>query len=119
MTLVEDAAYSLLGIFSVSLWVVYGEGDQALGQLLAQLLTSLGDTGILAWTGRSGSFNSCLLTDIIVFKQVLSSHILPTITTTEMQMLTATLRISLLSSASIMNLYDQLHDLPFPLFVGQ
>jgi hypothetical protein len=43
-TLVEDAAYSLLGIFSISLPVVYGEGDQALGRLLAQLLASSGDT---------------------------------------------------------------------------
>ncbi|KAF8452393.1 hypothetical protein L210DRAFT_851889, partial [Boletus edulis BED1] len=48
-TLVEDAAYSLFGIFSISLPVVYGEGDQALGRLLAQLLTSSGDTSVLAW----------------------------------------------------------------------
>ena len=66
-TYVEDAAYSLLGIFSVSLPVVYGEGDKALGRLLAQLLTSSGDTSILAWTGRSGSFNSCLPAGIAVF----------------------------------------------------
>ena len=39
-TILEDAAYSLLGIFSMSLPVVYGEGDHALGRLLAQLLTS-------------------------------------------------------------------------------
>ena len=69
-TLVEDAAYSLLGIFSISLPVVYGEGDQALGRLLAQLLTSSGDTSILAWTGKFGSFNSCLPTNITVFSQL-------------------------------------------------
>ena len=56
-TFVEDAAYSLFGIFSTSLPVVYGEGDQALGRLLAQLLTSSGYTSILAWSGTSGGFN--------------------------------------------------------------
>jgi hypothetical protein len=49
-TRVEDSAYSLLGIFSMSIPVVYGEGDKALGRFLAQLLTSSGDTSILAWT---------------------------------------------------------------------
>ena len=118
-TFIEDAAYSLLGIFSMSLPVVYGEGDRALGRLLAQLLTSSRDTSILAWTGKSGSFNSCLPTNIIVFKQLPPSHIPPAITTTEMEKLTATLRVSLLNSASVMKLYDQLHHLPLPLFVGQ
>ena len=39
--------------------------------------------------------------------------------TAEMEKLTTTLRVSLLSSFSVMELYDQLHDLPLPLFVGQ
>ena len=98
---------------------MYGEGDQALGGLLAQLLTSLGNTSILAWTGKSGSFNSCLLTNITVFKQFPPSHIPPAIASTEMEKLTTTLRVSSLSSALVMKLYDQLHDLPLPLFVGQ
>ena len=39
-TLVEDAAYSLLGIFSVSgIPAIYGEGDGSLGRLLAHVLT--------------------------------------------------------------------------------
>ena len=118
-TLVEDAAYSLLGIFSMSLPVVYGEGDQALGRLLAQLLTSSGDTSIVAWTGRSGSFNSCLPTNIIVFKQLPPSHIPFAIASMGIELLTTTLRVSSLSSASVVKLYDQLHDLPLPLFVGQ
>ena len=112
-TLVEDPTHSM------SLPVVYGEGDQALGELLAQLLTSSGDTGVLAWTGRSGSFNSCLPTDIIVFKQLPPSHVPPVIATTEMEKLVTTVRVSSLSSSSVMKLYDLLHDLPVPLFVGQ
>ncbi|KAN0101238.1 hypothetical protein V8E55_001222 [Tylopilus felleus] len=118
-TLVEDAAYSLFGIFPMSLPVVYGKGDQALGRLLAHLLASSGDTSILAWTGRSGSFNSCLPTNIIVLKQLPPPHIPLAIATAETEKLTTTLRVSSLSSASVMELYDQLHDLPLPLFVGQ
>ena len=118
-TLVEDAAYSLLGIFSMSLPVVYGEGDQALGRLLAQLLTSSGDTGILAWTGRSGSFNSCLPTNIIVFKQLPLSHIPPVIASTEMDKIIAKLRASSLNLTLVMRLHDQLDEFPVASFSGQ
>jgi hypothetical protein len=118
-TRVEDAAYSLLGIFSMSLSVVYGEGDRTLGRFLAQLLTSSGDTSILAWTGRSGSFNSCLPANIIVFNQLPTTHIPPVLERAEMDRIIARLRSSSLNSTSIMRLYDQLHGLPVPSFVGQ
>ena len=118
-TRVEDAAYSLLGIFSMSLSVVYGEGDRALGRFLAQLLTSSGDTSILAWTGRSGSFNSCLPANIGVFNQLPTTHIPLAIEAAEMDKITARLRPSFVSSTSLMNLYDRLHALPVPFFVGQ
>ena len=48
--LVEDAAYSLLGIFSVTgIPAIYGEGEGSLGRLLAHVLTGSGDVSILAW----------------------------------------------------------------------
>ena len=118
-TLVEDEAYSLLGIFSMSLSVVYGEGDKALGRFLAQLLTSSGDTSILAWTGRSGSFNSCLPTNIAVFNRPPTTHIPPALERAEMDVITAKLRRSSLNSTLIMRLYDRLYELPVPLFAGQ
>ena len=118
-TRVEDAAYSLLGIFSMSLPVVYGEGDKALGRFLAQLLTSSGDPSILAWTGRSGSFNSCLPANIAVFQQLPTTHIPPTLECAEMDEIAARLRGSSLNSTSIMMLYDRLDELPVPSFVGQ
>jgi hypothetical protein len=40
-TLVEDAVYSLLGIFS-GLSAIYGEGESSLGRLLAHVLTVSG-----------------------------------------------------------------------------
>ena len=118
-TRVEDAAYSLLGIFSMSLGVVYGEGDKALGRFLAQLLTSSGDTAILAWTGRSGSFNSCLPGNIVVFDQLPTTHIPPILERTEMDRITTRMRSSSLTFTSLMRFYDRLHELSVPSFVGQ
>ena len=116
-TRIEDAAYSLLGIFSVPLPVLYGEGDKALGQLLGQLLTSSGDTSILAWTGASGSFNSCLPTSITVFNQLPTSHIPQAITGTET--ITAGSRASSLNITLVTKLHDRLNELPVPLFAGR
>ena len=72
---VEDAAYSLFGIFSLSLPVTYGERDKGLDRLLAQLLTSSWDMSILPWTGRSGNFNGCLPPGTSVFSWLPTSHI--------------------------------------------
>ncbi|KAN0084390.1 hypothetical protein V8E55_007894 [Tylopilus felleus] len=118
-TFVEDAAYSLFGIFATSLPVMYGEGDQALGRLLAQLLTSSGDTSILAWTGKSGSLNSCLPTNITVFKQFPPSHIPPAIASTEMDKIIARSRASSLNLTLVMKLHDRLDEFPVASFSGQ
>ena len=118
-TRVEDTAYSLLGIFSVTLRVTYGEGDKALGRLLSELLTSSGDTSILAWTGAPNSFNSCLPAQIDVFRQPLSSHIPPVIPDAEMAAITTRLRASLLDLNLVRSLYDQMNALPLPSFAIQ
>ena len=112
-TRVEDAAYSLLGIFSLPLPITYGEGDKALGRLLAQLLTSSGDASILAWTGVSGNFNSCLPSSITVFSPLPTSHIPLAIPDAEMRALTAGIQRSLIK------LYDGVHGLPVPSFSGR
>ena len=118
-TFIEDTAYSLLGIFSITLPIVYGEGDQALGRLLAQLLTSAGDTSILAWTGKPGRFNSCLPANISVFSQLSTSHIPPAIKGTQMDAVTTRLQAASLDLTLIMRLYDRLNELPVAMFVGQ
>ena len=115
-TLAEDSAYSLLGIFNLSLPVVYGEGDKALGRLLTQLLTSSGDTSILAWTGKSGSFNSCLPADISVFQQFPPPHVPPAIEDAALEAITAKMRNHTLFCSWAMKLYDRLHVLPVPSF---
>ena len=115
----EDAAYSLLGIFSLSLPILYGEGNRALGRLLAQVLTSSGDMSILAWTGESGDFNSCLPASITVFAKSPTSHIPPAITEAEMEIVMARFHISSLSLIWVTQLYDQIHELPIPAFAGR
>ena len=111
-TWVEDAAYSLLGIFSMTLRVTYGEGDKALGRLLSELLTSSGDTSILAWTGTPNSFNSCLPASIAVFSQPLSDHIPLSIPDAEKAVITTGLRASSLDPNLVTMLYGHLSALP-------
>lgn len=45
----EDIAYSLLGIFGVSMPMIYGEGEKAFRRLQEQIMKDLGDDSILAW----------------------------------------------------------------------
>ena len=116
-TRVEDAAYSLLGIFSLSLPILYGEGDKALGKLLAQLLTSSGDVGILAWTGRSGSFNSCLPASITVFSELPITHLPSDVPDAEMRTITTGFRSHNLTLAT--SLYSRVSELPVPSFSGR
>ncbi|KAF8556430.1 hypothetical protein OG21DRAFT_1506533 [Imleria badia] len=57
---VEDMAYCLLGIFDVTLPVMYGEGPRAFFRLQEELLKHTGDTSLFDWCGRSSSVNSFL-----------------------------------------------------------
>ena len=118
-TLVEDAAYSLLGIFSVTgIPAIYGEEDGSLGRLLAHVLTVSGDVSILAWTGESGSFNSCLPANITVFSELATSHLPPPIQDAEMERIITTSHSSSFDLDVALKLYDRLNDLPVPSFAA-
>ena len=118
-TLVEDAAYSLLGIFSVSgIPAIYGEGDGSLGRLLAHVLTVSGDVSILAWTGESGSYNSCLPAHITVFNQLAITHLPPPIEDAEMERIIAASHSSSFDLDTALMLYDRLNELPVPSFAA-
>ena len=115
-TLVEDAAYSLLGIFSVTgISAIYGEGEDSLGRLLSHVLAGSGDTSILAWTGESGSFNSCLQARITVFKESAISH-LPTPVPAADEEITSSSSSFDLDVA--LRLYDRLNELSTPWFAA-
>ncbi|RDX44660.1 HET-domain-containing protein [Lentinus brumalis] len=45
----EDRAYSLLGIFNVSIATVYGEGDNAFIRLQEEIMKQIPDQSIFAW----------------------------------------------------------------------
>ncbi|KAF8552474.1 TPR-like protein [Imleria badia] len=118
-TMVEDAAYSLLGIFSVAgIPAIYGEREAALGRLLSHILAGSGDTSILAWTGQSSTYNSCLPSQITVFNQLATLHIPPRIENAEMEKTVTTLRTSALDLDLALRLYDRLHELPAPWFAA-
>ena len=113
-TLVEDIAYSLLGIFNVTIPVVYGEGNRAVGRLLGHILTGSDDVTILAWTGRAGSYNSCLPVDLTVYHQLVPPHVPQPIETTKMDSTVRALRSSLPDLSLAKMLHDQLNKLPSP-----
>ncbi|KAI5993012.1 hypothetical protein EDD15DRAFT_2167722, partial [Pisolithus albus] len=51
-TRAEDIAYSLFGIFNVHLPIMYGESaENALGRLLAEIVSQSGDISVLDWVG--------------------------------------------------------------------
>ena len=118
-TLVEDAAYSLLGIFSVTgIPAIYGEGEASLGRLLAHVLTGSGDASILAWTGEPGSFNSCLPAHITVFDGPATSHLPLPIPHAKMERIISMSHSSSFDLNAALKLYDRLNELPAPWFAA-
>jgi len=111
----EDMAYSLFGIFDVSISVTYGEGQQrAVGRLLQEVLTRSGDVTILAWTGKSSDYNSCLPAEISVYRETVSPYVPSPIEDSEMDALVSKLRTSPIMVESAMMLYDRVIVLPSP-----
>ncbi|KAI6030215.1 hypothetical protein EDC04DRAFT_2924015 [Pisolithus marmoratus] len=65
----EDVAYSLIGIFKSDIRPHYGEGADALGHLLEEIVARSGEVTVLAWSGKSSSYNSCLPASVSVYSQ--------------------------------------------------
>jgi hypothetical protein len=59
-TRVEDRAYSLLGIFDVSLGIAYGEGEIAFVRLQVEIMQRCHDKGLFMWNGKPSPYNSML-----------------------------------------------------------
>ncbi|KIJ58275.1 hypothetical protein HYDPIDRAFT_34346 [Hydnomerulius pinastri MD-312] len=51
-TRIEDVAYSLMGIFDVSMPIAYGEGDRAFYRLLEVIAQESGKADFFAWAGE-------------------------------------------------------------------
>ena len=117
-TLVEDIAYSLLGIFNVSIPVIYGEGNRAVGRFLEHILAGSGDVTILAWTGRAGGYNSCLPPNLEVYDQLVPPHVPQPIDVAEMDSIVATFHSSWPDLSLAMSLYDHLNKSLRPTFAA-
>jgi Heterokaryon incompatibility protein (HET) len=52
-TRIEDAAYSLLGLFNVNMPLLYGEGQNAFQRLQLEILRQTEDYSLLAWPGHA------------------------------------------------------------------
>ena len=111
----EDIAYSLFGIFDVSIPATYGEGqERALGRLLQEVLTRSGDVTILAWTGKASDYNSCIPAEISVYREPESPYIPSPIEDDKLDKLVAELRRSSGYLDSAVLLYNRLTLLPSP-----
>ena len=114
----EDIAYSLFGIFNVAIPVIYGEGNQAVGRLLEHVLSGSGDVTILAWTGASGRYNSCLPAGLTAYNQVVPPHIPQPMKTTEIANMVTALRSSLLNLSLALTLHKHANALQSPSLVA-
>jgi len=75
----EDIAYSLCGIFSLHIPVLYGESaENALARLLAEVIKKSGDASILDWMGQSSTFHSYFPATITAYQTLAPPQPLPT-----------------------------------------
>ncbi|KAI9455063.1 hypothetical protein HD554DRAFT_298739 [Boletus coccyginus] len=111
----EDVAYSLFGIFLVSIPVIYGEGNQAVSRLLEHILTRSGNVTLLAWTGKSSSSqHSYLPADLTIYSEIVSPHLPQPIEAAEIDGMVTALRSSLPDLSPTVALYTRLSILPPP-----
>ncbi|KAH7922550.1 hypothetical protein BV22DRAFT_651665 [Leucogyrophana mollusca] len=68
-TKVEDIAYCLMGIFGISMPILYGEGVAAFTRLQEEIMKRSDDLSIFDWTGKGSIVNSCLASHPSCFKE--------------------------------------------------
>ncbi|KAH7141424.1 heterokaryon incompatibility protein-domain-containing protein [Dactylonectria estremocensis] len=73
-TRVEDAAYSLMGLFDVNMPLLYGEGRKSFMRLQQEIVKRFPDHSILLWRdflpwGKEGTFHGALATSTSQFRK--------------------------------------------------
>ncbi|KAI6041650.1 hypothetical protein EDC04DRAFT_3089035 [Pisolithus marmoratus] len=109
-TVKEDVAYSLIGIFKSDIRPHYGEGADALGHLLEEIVARSGEVTVLAWSGKSSSYNSCLPAAVSVYSSQ-TPYNPPSLGGKEMETRIAELR-GKLTQKEALSIYDQINSLP-------
>ncbi|KAI6156844.1 hypothetical protein BKA82DRAFT_4345875 [Pisolithus tinctorius] len=105
----EDVAYSLIGIFKSDIRPHYGEGADALGHLLEEIVAHTGEVTVLAWSGTSSSYNSCFPASVSVYSQI--PYIPPSLEGEEMEDRITKLRDKLPKEV-VLSIYNQVNLLP-------
>ncbi|KAG1875831.1 hypothetical protein F4604DRAFT_713710 [Suillus subluteus] len=59
-TRIEDMAYSLIGIFDISLMIAYGEGNRAFFRLMEEIIKRYDKWDVFLWSGRCSRYNAAL-----------------------------------------------------------
>ncbi|KIK11437.1 hypothetical protein PISMIDRAFT_690350 [Pisolithus microcarpus 441] len=107
-TVEEDVAYSLIGIFESDIRPYYGEGANALGHLLEETVTRFGEVTVLAWSGKTSTYNSCLPASVSAYNQ--TPYNPPSLEGEEMKTRITKLR-SKLSRREAASIYNQIRSL--------
>ncbi|KAI6006570.1 hypothetical protein F5J12DRAFT_913107 [Pisolithus orientalis] len=109
----EDIAYSLFGIFNLHLPVLYGEtAENALGRLLAEIISQSGDISVLDWVGEASSYHSCFPANITSYQAL---PLLPTQSNVEEHALMTTEQFT--PSSALQTLYCTLAKSSLPRFL--
>ncbi|KAG2366250.1 hypothetical protein BDR07DRAFT_1396541 [Suillus spraguei] len=112
----EDVAYSLFGIFGITLPVIYGENKQnALGRLLQEIVARSGDITVLDWIGQSSEFNSCLPAHITSYTT--PPRILASLSEDDIHTKVSSLR-QIMPTDLALKIYNQLEELRAPRFAN-
>ncbi|KAI6119595.1 hypothetical protein EDD16DRAFT_1581222 [Pisolithus croceorrhizus] len=111
----EDIAYSLFGIFALHLPVLYGESaENALGRLLAEVISQSGDISVLDWVGAASPFHSCLPAHISSYQTLPLSSCQP-----HAEEPSLTINHQSASSTAPRKLYHSLAKSPLPQFFNR
>ncbi|KAI6004539.1 hypothetical protein F5J12DRAFT_913667 [Pisolithus orientalis] len=94
----------------------YGEGADALGHLLEEIVARTGEVTVLAWSGTSSSYNSCLPASVSVYSQI--PYIPPSLEGEEMEIRITKLRDELPKEV-LLSIYNQINLLPPARFGAQ
>ena len=76
-TRIEDVAYSLIGIFDITMTIAYDEGDRAFKRFMAELIQICREWQILVWAGGLPNYPTspaCYRTGNEAALEVLKSH---------------------------------------------
>ncbi|KAG2365167.1 hypothetical protein BDR07DRAFT_698407 [Suillus spraguei] len=115
-TVQEDVAYSLFGIFGITLPVIYGEKKQnALGRLLQEIVARSGDISVLDWIGQPSEFNSCLPAHITSYTT--PPRTLPSLSDDDIHIEVSSLQQTV-PGAVALKFYEKLEDLRAPRFAN-